>query len=129
MYYDINEQIGYQVQRTAEWRRSKAEQFPDNPGNVRAAEELERLAAQIERLARSETHKQICEVQDRLVRTSGGDGDVWADIDTTVSHELRSIGFHNSYETGVQFLEWYRDLLEKKLQDWVDKIFAVPDPI
>ena len=40
----LNEQIGYNVQGTAEWRRGKAEQFPDDARNLQAAEELECIA-------------------------------------------------------------------------------------
>ena len=36
------------------------------------------------------------------------------------SEALRSIWFHVSYNTGLQFLEWCRDLLEEKLQDCLE---------
>jgi hypothetical protein len=47
---DLNEKIGYQVQNTAEWRREKAEPFPDDKRNLEAAKELDRLATQTRRL-------------------------------------------------------------------------------
>ena len=46
--------IGYNVQGTAEWRGRKAEEFPEDTRNLKAAEELERLAAEIETLEHSE---------------------------------------------------------------------------
>jgi len=61
--------IGYNVQGTAEWRRRKAEEFPEDTRNLKAAEELERLAAEIETLEHSEIHQQICDVQERMVTT------------------------------------------------------------
>jgi hypothetical protein len=47
----LMEMIGYQVQGRAEWRREKTRQFPDDRRNLRAAEELDKLAEQIEQVA------------------------------------------------------------------------------
>jgi hypothetical protein len=129
---DLNELIGYQVLGAAEWRRRKAEQFPDDIRNLRAAEELERLAAQIEKLEGSEVHKRVRDLCDRV--TAADDGDGWHKISEDVSAELRSIGFHGGYETGEQFLEWYcgllgeghRSLIEDKLSE-IDHAVPVPD--
>jgi hypothetical protein len=121
----LNEMIGYNVSDTAEWRRGKAEQFPDDIRNLRAAEELESLAAQIDALDESEVEKQITEAHDSLNRINVND-DAWLEIAEAVSEELRSIGFHNSYSTGQALLEWYRDLLNEKLLDRIEK--AVPTP-
>jgi hypothetical protein len=119
----LNSVFGYDVQRTAEWRWQKAEQFSDARNEV-AAKELERLAEQIEQLEGSEIHKQICDLQDCINRLTDGDGDVWVDISRTVSAELRSIGFHNSYTDGAALLEWYRELL----QETIGKLIADNDP-
>ena len=97
---DLNITIGYEVQGAAAWRRRKAEEFPDDVRNVRAAEELERLAAEIEALEGSDIHEQIATAQDGINQICDGNGDVWADISATLSAELRSIGFHGSYDTG-----------------------------
>jgi hypothetical protein len=111
----INDMIGYQVESTADWRREKAKEFPDDARNLEAAKELDQLAAQIQALEGSEIHKQICELSDTLP-------DHFIEIET-VSSELRSIGFHTGY-TGAEFLEWYRDLLiechEKVLDEQVE---------
>jgi hypothetical protein len=129
---DLNERIGFQVQGTARWRREKAEQFPDDRRNLEAAEELDRLATQIEALEGSELHLQIAEASERISRLddAGSDdlnsGNVWFYVGEAVSEELRSIGFHTSYSTGGEFLEWYRDLLLEKLHDEIEK--AVPTP-
>ena len=128
---DLNELIGYQVQSTAYWRRNKAAQFPDDPRNLEAAEELERLAEQIEKLEDSEIHKRLRDVCDRFTAVDNGDG--WYHISEEVSAELRSIGFRSGYETGEQFLKWFcevleeahRSLIEDKPSDLDD---AVPIP-
>jgi len=126
----INEIIGYQVQSTAEWRRQKAEQFPDDSRNLKAADELERLSQEINDLEGSEIHRQIdvlntlaCESDCVLERVN-------EDLNESVSAELRSIGFHGSYESGTNFLEWYRDNLEMLLRDHInrdDSTIATPD--
>jgi len=126
---NLNEIIGYNVQGTAEWRRQKAEQFPDDARNVKAAEDLERLAAQIEALEGSAIHKQIEEAQDSINRACGVNNgwDVWQDINETLSAELRSIGFHGGYSTAAELLEWYRDLLGEKLHELIEEIVPAPD--
>src|SRR5262249_54456253 len=47
LYLNVEEVIGLQVQETAEWRWRKAEEFPDDPRNLKAAIELDRLAVEI----------------------------------------------------------------------------------
>jgi hypothetical protein len=126
----LNEMIGCQVKSTAEWRRVKAEQFPDDHRNLVAAEELEELAAQINRIGESEPiHYQIATLHDRFnaATDSCGNGDAWMYISEAVSDELRSIGFHCGYETGLKLLEWYRDLLQEKLDEILDEAVPVPN--
>jgi hypothetical protein len=105
----LMEMIGYQVQGTAEWRREKARQFPDDARNLEAAEELDELAEQIEQVAGSEQiHEQLAELIPSL------DWEYIAeDVNEAVSAELRAIGFHSSYTTAAEFLNWYRDLLQE----------------
>jgi hypothetical protein len=111
------EDIGYRAESTANWRRSKAAQFPQDTRNLRAAEELESLARQIQALEGSEVYSQVDDAEESLVAAVGASGreDVWTDLDETVAAELRSIGFHGNYD-GARFLEWYRDLLREALQ-------------
>jgi len=123
----LNTAIGYQVESTAEWRRVKAEQFPDDRRNVRAAEELEELAAQIDRIGETEPiHQQIVKLDDTLNAMDNCD-DAWLHITEAVSEELRSVGFHSGYETGLQFLEWYRDLLQEQIDGLLDGAEPVPN--
>jgi hypothetical protein len=120
----LNEMIGYDVQGTAEWRREKARQFPHDTRNMKAAEQLDRLGAEINALVDSQIESEIAEAQDAI--NSLDDGDGWVGISEVLSEELRSIGFHSDYSTGIELLEWYRDLLREKHQDLIDE--AVPAP-
>jgi hypothetical protein len=127
---DLNTIIGYEVQSTAAWRREKAKQFPGDTRNLAAAEELEQLGAQIEKLEGSAIHERVRDIFNRCVAADEPDG--WIDINEDVSAELRSIGFHGGYESGEQFLEWYcgrlkeahRSLLEAKLSAIDDAVPA-----
>lgn len=123
----LNIMIGYQVESTAEWRRVKAEQFPDDRRNVDAADELEKLAAQIDRIGEAEPiHQQIAKLHETLDAADSCD-DALLEISESVSEELRSIGFHSGYATGLEFLEWYRDLLQEHLDEILDEAVPVPD--
>ena len=125
---DLNTIIGYQVQSTAEWRREKAVQFPNDFRNLTAAEELERLAAQIEKLEGSDIHQRVADIHDRFVAADEPDG--WIAIGEDLSAELRAVGFHSGYETGEQFLEWYCGRLEEGLRSLIeDKLAAVDDAV
>lgn len=116
----LNLMIGDQVESTAEWRRQKAEQFPDDQRNVRAARELEQLAAEISRVGESELiHQQIVELHEKIDATDDCD-DAWFKITETISEELRSIGFHSGYASGLELLEWYRDILQDRLDEILD---------
>jgi hypothetical protein len=92
---------------TAEWRRIKAEQFPDDNRNLMAAEELERLASEIEELHGSIIHKQICQVHNQLLELGKDASRAWHDLIHEVSAELRSIGFQSTYATGAKLAGWY----------------------
>jgi hypothetical protein len=126
MSEDLNMVIGYEVQNTAEWRREKAKQFPDDTRNLRAAEELERLAAQIEQLEGSAIRERVRALYDRYRAAANGSVDIYEDV----SAELRAIGFHNGYATGEQFLEWYCGRLEDRHRSLVaDKLSAIDDAV
>jgi hypothetical protein len=123
----LNQMIGYEVGSTAEWRRRKAEQFPDDGRNLVAAEELEELAAQIDQIGESDPiHHQIAELHERLLTADDSD-DAARNIGESVSEELRSIGFRGGYATGLELLEWYRDLLQETLDEVLDAAVPVPN--
>jgi len=113
----LNQMIGFQVEGTAEWRRQKVRQFPDDTRNLKAAEELERLSAEIDALSGSEIEKQISVAHDAL---NDHNDDAWIDINETVSAELRGLGFHSSYATATELLEFYRDLLHEKRDEQIE---------
>jgi SLT domain-containing protein len=80
------------VGATAEWRRDKAAQYPEDERNERAAELLERLTAEINALNWSPLHLRI--------ETFVNDGEISGEINFI----LKSIGFRYVPATGEQLL-------------------------
>jgi hypothetical protein len=82
---------------TAYWRRAKAVEFPDDERNLEAAEELDRLAAEIALLEGSELHLRLdkCfEDEDGTLIAMG-----------IISEILRQVGFSRWYGTGEELLQ------------------------
>ncbi len=128
----LDQQIGYQVQNTAYWRRQKAEQFPQDTRNLVAAEQLDRLGAEIEEIGAltgySEIERQISDAEDSIHGLpDDASTSTWGKIAEAVSDELRAVGFWTSYSTGQELLEWYRDLLLEKLHDEIEEAIPAPD--
>jgi hypothetical protein len=112
----INEIIGGNIEGTAEWRRRKAEEFPDDRRNLQAAEELDKLAAEVEQLDGSDIHQRILKLFDLAEPYYATIGE---DLNEGVSAELRSVGFHGGY-TGAELLEWYHKTLERAVRDAIN---------
>ena len=99
------EDIGYRAESTANWWRSKAAQFPQDTRNLQAAEELERLASQIEALEGSEVYRQVDDAEESLVAAAGASGreDVWTDFDEMWPPNFARSDF-TAIMTGLNFL-------------------------
>jgi hypothetical protein len=113
LHLNIEEVIGLQVQEIAEWRWRKAEEVPDDPRNLEAAKELERLAAEIAQLNGSALHHRILELTG-IVSEQGADDEAIDAIESTEA-ELCRVGFSGGFRTGAELLEWYRNELEDRL--------------
>ena len=113
---DINEIIGFQIEGTAEWRRLKAKEFPDDRRNLQAAEELDRLAEEVAQLDGSDVHQRILKLFDMAQPYYEKIGD---DLNEEVSAALRSVGFHGGY-TGAELLEWYHETLERAVRNAIN---------
>jgi hypothetical protein len=111
----INEIIGFQVRGTADWRCGKAEQFPNDSRNLKASDELDRLADEIAELDGSDLHRRCIDALNKLE----GDADILDELNTSVSVELRGIGFYREYESGAAFLHWYCEEIERLLREHI----------
>lgn len=85
---------------TADWRRRKYEQYPEDVRNLRASELLSALSSDLSTLNNSEAHKRLAMLYYRK-----------ADASDIISEHLRSVGFHNS-PSAVELLEGISDSLE-----------------
>lgn len=88
----------FDFQRTAEWRRGKAIEYPDDDRNQRAAELLDRLAttvADVDAATRS--------AYDSLFDTEDDDAIFYA-VERK-SEALRVVGFHSFPQTAAEFMQ------------------------
>ncbi|MET0709475.1 MAG: hypothetical protein ABWY82_21930 [Tardiphaga sp.] len=89
---------------TAYWRRRKALEHPDDMRNLRAAEELEELAADLEELEGSALHVQL----DKMLAES--DEDQLLEQMQIINDLLRRTGFSVSFSSGQKLLQHAIDL-------------------
>lgn len=124
----IMETIGFEVSNTADWRRMKAEQFPGDDRNLKAAKELDQLAEEVEKLEGSEVHQRIDAMSDRACNTPRFS---WERLNDSVSAALRSYGFSGGCGNGQEFLGWYceeiEDLIRRETEDDDDENIPAPD--
>ncbi|MCH8917264.1 MAG: hypothetical protein IIC52_04330 [Proteobacteria bacterium] len=81
---------------TAEWRRQKAEEFPDDSRNLEAAEDLERLAASIGGMNTSIFAAYV---------DLHNDEDTAIEISMLEDEMRKGIGFHSSFATAEDFIK------------------------
>jgi hypothetical protein len=103
------------MESTAEWRREKAEEFPDDSRNLDAAKELEKLATEIKNLEGSELYQRVETLDDAMPDDDNYDLVEW------LSEELRAVGFRTSYESGAEFLESYFENLQEFQRKRIDE--------
>jgi hypothetical protein len=77
------------LSNTAEWRRGKVEQFPDDDRNLKAAVLLEELARQIEPLSGTKLDRRLVTAW-KAAEKSGWGGNLCEEE----SQLLREVGFH-----------------------------------
>jgi hypothetical protein len=105
---DSSSYITERTEHAAEWRRGKSEEFSNDSRNLKAAEELERLAKEISELAGSKISQRI----DQLKAMS--DDANYSMVDW-LSEELRAVGFRTYYKDGAEFLKTYCGRLEEEI--------------
>ena len=93
---DLIEMLETSLLCTAEWRREKAEEYPDDSRNLEAAKELERLAASL-----GDMNANIVEAYVDLHH----DEDTAVEISVLEDEMRKGIGFHTHFETPEDFLK------------------------
>jgi hypothetical protein len=94
--YDLQHEID-DLLATADWRRRKAEEHPDDGRNTDAALLLERLAEELPKLAGSISHKKL----DALL--SGDESDAYYFVEFANEYRRR-IGFSAFPQTAAEYL-------------------------
>jgi hypothetical protein len=86
---------------TADWRRRKAEEYPGDARNAKAAELLGHLAEQVQALEGSRLHRRLEELWSNQPK------DIWPGCGETfserVSEALRSVGLYSSPDNAAEF--------------------------
>jgi hypothetical protein len=91
---------------SAEWRRGKAHQYPEDTRNVEAAELLDRLAVEVRALTGSEIHRQLSATAEKC--------DDFCSFVESWSEYKRRIGFLE-FPDGQGYLS---DMLNTMLSSW-----------
>jgi hypothetical protein len=77
------------LQRTADWRLQKAEEFPHDTRNRAAADSLQQLANQIRILSGGDLDQQLASLSNASLASGRADA-----LITAQSQPLREVGFH-----------------------------------
>jgi hypothetical protein len=109
-------QIVEELECQAEWRRGKADEFPDDERNLEAAEDLERLAKEISGLEKSDIAQRL----DKLWEVASEKNLVPHRAYEWFNEKLLGIGFRTHFETGSGLLERYCNELEDDLRCELD---------
>jgi hypothetical protein len=96
--FGVDALVMFDVESFADWRHLRAEQFPDDSRNMRAALLLDRLAADLKAPDEVEAHRRLNDA----VQRSGLHG---VEIVRIISEELRRVGFQSSPDSGIDLLE------------------------
>jgi hypothetical protein len=91
---EVRDRLRLDLENTAEWRRSKAAEHPDDERNLEAANLLDMLAAT------------VGNVPDAFIDAYGA---LWDEIKDSEHHSgmLRQIGFHSWHANAEEFVKEY----------------------
>jgi hypothetical protein len=92
----MNVELKETFEGQAEWRRGKAEEYPDDLRNQEAARIFDRLAATADLVPPDVIAAYECEFED------GPDSEEWSEM-------LRQVGFHTAYDTAEEFVRAFID--------------------
>jgi hypothetical protein len=104
---EVREALRFRFEATAQWRRDKAKEYPQDRRNAVAAEILDELATSVD------------VVEDKVLCAYGElffDGDIREAEE--LSEQLRQIGFYTAPSTAAEFVHGFiRDDLTRDVSD------------
>jgi hypothetical protein len=103
---DIETLVAMDLENSAEWRRCKAEEYPEDCRNLKAASMLERLAGGVQKLEGSELHTRACSLFLENDNTA-------LRFTEELSELTRQVGFH-----------WFGDDPREFLGDLIERVEA-----
>jgi hypothetical protein len=90
---DTREGLRFHFENTAQWRREKAKEYPENERNLQAAEWLDELAASVDNIP----DELLCNYEALECEKAGEE----------LSEILSGVGFRTAYENAAHFLKRY----------------------
>ena len=99
---------------TAGWRRRKAEEYPEDDRNERAAEALAKLAAEVRKLAGTPLGQQFADLQEKVYAAE------WRGSDRLIEDEDRHrsrVGFDSFPDTGEEYVRARMEIYTEALRE------------
>lgn len=94
---DTQQFILMQLEHTADWRRRKAEEFPDDERNIEAAELAEKLAAELKALSPKQEPLRSMDAESEANPDAFDDG-------TELNRYFGRLGFDHFPESAIELL-------------------------
>jgi hypothetical protein len=113
----MNELIIYEVEGTGEWRRQKAEEYPEDSRNLQAARLLDQLASDLDRLEGSMLHHEALEIVSLKAE----------EFSIILSGTTRAVGFSFFPRNGAELLNSILEHLRNRSD--VEVLPASPVPV
>src|SRR3954465_199738 len=114
--------LALNLECTSEWRRKKAEQYPDDNRNLAAAEKLSELASQVRQLKGSPLHLEFDNFHRQLL--DDADNDLLSSYCERENHYISRIGFDNFPDSGEECIRDLMHLAEEARQERDDAVQA-----
>jgi hypothetical protein len=118
--------LALNLECTSEWRRKKAEQYPDDNRNLAAAEKLSELASQVRQLKGSPLHLEFDNFQRQLLDEA--DNDLLSSYCERENHYISRIGFDSFPDNGEECIRDLMHLAEEARQER-DEAMQAAEPL
>ena len=118
--------LALNLECTSDWRRKKAEQYPNDNRNLAATEKLSELASQVRQLKGSPLHLEFDNFHHQLLDKA--DNDLLSSYCERENHYISRIGFDNFPDSGEECVRDLMHLAEEARQERDDAMQAAEPP-
>jgi hypothetical protein len=118
--------LALNLECTSDWRRKKAEQYPNDNRNLAATERLSELASQVRQLKGSPLHLEFDNFHRQLLDEA--DNDLLSSYCERENHYISRIGFDNFPDSGEECVRDLMHLAEEARQER-DEAMQAAEPL